>query len=304
MKKGFSMHYRLSALFLASLLFCFSSLNAQKISCQLQVDYKQIGDAQYELLTNFREDVQSYIRDYQWGDPDLDATITCNINIFVRERIGENRFSAQVFIGSQRPIYNMEQSSAVLRLFDEEWEFTYVKSNPLSHNLQTFNDLASFLDFYMYIALGFDYDTYEPSGGSKWFQKVSDIASLGRASGMKGWDFKNSSYSRSTFIEEILTPKMTQVRRAVYRYHFWGLDSLAANKPRALQHILASLESIGRIRKEVNPRNLYIKAFFEAKYQEIAQLFQGYPDPNVYVKLSTIDPGHQSTYEEYRTKRE
>ncbi len=300
--KGFSM-YRLLGLLISFFLLLPPSLSAQKISCELQVDFKNLGDAQYELLTDFKSDVEDYIRDFTWGDPELDATISCTMTIFIRERIAENRFSAQVFIGSQRPIYNSEQSTAVLRLFDEEWEFTYVRNRPISHNLHSFDDLASFLDFYMYLFLGFDYDTYEPAGGSPWFQKTSEVASLGRATGQKGWDLKNSSYSRSQFIEEILGPKMTQARRAVYRYHFGGLDSLSANKARATENVFRALESLGKIRLEVDSRNLYIKSFFEAKYLEIAQLFEDYHDPNVYVKLSKIDPPHQSTYEEYRAKK-
>jgi hypothetical protein len=68
--------------------------------------------------------------------------------------------------------------------------------------------------------------------------------------------------------------------------------------------MLDGLELIGAARKGADPRNLSMRAFFDAKYQEIGDVFKNYPDPSVFVKLANIDPAHLSTYEEYRTKRE
>lgn len=276
---------------------------SQQLDCTLQADYTSLGTAQYDLLTDFADDVRGYINNNAWGEENFPEKVRCALNIFVKGTPAENRYSAQVFIGSQRTIYNTDQSSAVVRLFDEDWEFTYIKNRPLNRSPHSFNDLTSFLDFYSYVALGYDYDTYEPGGGTPWFQKAADVANLGRASGAKGWELKTSSYSRVQLMDEILSPKFAQARTAVYRYHFSGLDSLSINRSHALANILKALETIGKLRKEVNPRNIYIKSFFEAKYLEIAQLFVDYPDPNIYKKLAIIDPAHQTAYEEYNSKR-
>jgi hypothetical protein len=206
-------------------------------------------------------------------------------------------------VGSQRRIYGTEKSSAVLRLFDETWEFTYVKNRPISHNAYSFNDLASFLDYYIYLILGYDYDSYEEQGGNPYFQRASDVASLGRASGQKGWQQGNSNYSRLSLISELLNPKFVPVRIASYQYHFNGLDSLVTNPARGLANMLAAVEKIGKAKKEVDPRNIVIKMFFDTKSMEIAEKFLDYPDPSVYIRFSAIDPSHQTTYEEYRQKK-
>jgi hypothetical protein len=89
----------------------------------------------------------------------------------------------------------------------------------------------------------------------------------------------------------------------VYRYHFSGLDSIAANKEKALANIAATIEKASAARKILDARNLAVKTFFDTKYLELADVLLDYPDPTIYIKLSRVDPYHQMTYEEYRTKK-
>ena len=112
------------------------------------------------------------------------------------------------------------------------------------------------------------------------------------------------TYSRTQLIDEILNPKFAPVRSAGYIYHFAGLDSMSLNPAKAFARILQALEMIGETSKRVDPRNLVIKSFFDAKYLEIAELFASYPERSIYAKLGVIDPNHRTTYDEYRAKRE
>ena len=104
-------------------------------------------------------------------------------------------------------------------------------------------------------------------------------------------------------IDEILSPVYEPVRSASYAYHFTGLDSLSTAPDKAYRNILQALQTIGIVKKRADPRNLIIKTFFDTKYQEIASTFLAYPDPDIFALLSSIDPAHLKTYEEYRAKR-
>jgi Domain of unknown function (DUF4835) len=274
---------------------------AQEVDCTVQVNTDAVPTTNKDLLNTFAADVRTYLSNYNWGGGDASEKVKCTLNIFVQSVIGENRYSAQVFIGSQRPRFNTNQSTAVVRIFDELWEFTYIKDRPINHNAYSFSDLASFLDFYMYVIMGYDYDTYDWLSGTPLFQKAADIARMGQSSSQKGWQVSTTSYSRSQLIDEILNAKFAPVRGAYWTYHFAGLDSLSTAPARAYQNIIGALESIDRVRKGSDPRNLIIKTFFEAKSLELAEIFKDYPDPSIYVRLSQIDPSHQKTYEEYRT---
>lgn len=287
---------------IAVILLC-NTLQAQDMDCVVKVNYESVPTTNKDLLVNFESDIRDYINSYKWGSDNLDEKIKCTFDINIQSVVGQDRYSAQVFIGSSRPIYNGSQNSAVLRLFDESWEFTYVKGRAINHNTYTFNDLASFLDYYAFLIIGYDYDTYDNLNGTPHFQKAADIVSLARSTGGKGWQPAKSGYSRLQLIEEILNAKFAPVRTASFIYHFCGLDSIAASKERAYKNIVDAIMMIGEVKKTADARNQIIKAFFDTKFKEIAELFVGYADPKMYFDLAAIDPSHQTVYDEYRKKR-
>jgi hypothetical protein len=281
---------------------CVPSLSAQQIDCTVKVNYESVGGAYKDLLQEFETNVRTYLNSQQWGSEQMEEKIHCTFDIFVQGVTGENRYIAQVFIGSQRPIYGANKNTAVARLFDEAWEFTYLKQRPLNHTPHSFNELTSFLDFYIYLILGYDFDTYESLAGNPWFQKASDVASLGRSTSQQGWQPVTSGYSRTQLATELMNPTVSGIRAASYVYHFGGLDSLGVDKAKAFSNIARALDMIGATRKHIDSRNLVFKTFFDTKYLELAEVLQDYPDRSIYQQLSRVDPSHQSTYEEYRKK--
>ena len=292
---------RTMAAALALLALC-TPAQAQQIECTVKVNYQSVGASNKDLLVNFEEDVRTYMNNYQWGPEQIDEKIKLSLDIFIQSATGENKYSAQLFVGSQRMIFGAKKNTAVMRIFDEAWEFSYIKDRPINHSPNNFSDLASVLDFYAYLALGYDYDTYDLMGGTPWFAKASDIASLGRTSSQKGWQQVTTGYSRAQLITDLLTPTVAPIREASYIYHFGGLDSLGANKQKGLANIARAIEKIAVARKTLDPRNLAFKTFFDTKYMELAEMMREYPDRSIYVKLARVDPSHQSTYDEFRTK--
>lgn len=284
--------------FLSLPLLAIAPASGQELDCAVDVNFEAVATTHKDLLVDFQRDVADYLNNHRWGTEVLEEKIRCTLTIFIKNATGENRFSAQVFVGSQRPVFGSDRNSAVLRLFDENWEFTYIRTRPLNHNLLQYDDVASLLDYYAHLTIGHDYDTYGPLAGSPFFRTAADIANLGRSSGTNGWEQKTGSYTRLQIIDEILNPKYEPVRGAIYDYHFRGLDSLAADPGRAYANMLRALETIGGVRKTIGPRDLFVKSFFDAKYLEIAEVFAGYPDRKVYERLAKLDPAHLSTYEE------
>jgi hypothetical protein len=276
---------------------------AQRLQCTIEVNTEAVAATHKDKLVDFAADVRNYLNGYDWGTESLDQPVVCAINVFVNGVRGDNEYTAQVFIGSQRPVFGTRRNSAVVRLFDANWEFTYIRNRPLNRSPYQFEDLTSFLDFYAYLILGYDFDTYGPAEGAPYFQKASDIASLGRTSGRAGWEQKPGSFTRAQLVEEILNPRNAPARRAMFAYHYTGLDSLKINPPQAYRNILAALEIIGAASKASGTRGLFTKSFFDAKHPEIAEIFSSYPDLSVYDKLAAIDESHRSTYEEALKKR-
>src|SRR5258706_3693372 len=139
-------------LIVLSILVAITSVPAQEIECTVTTNVEALtGDAR-ENLNDFIPQVQQYINSYRWTNVDLGGDkIKCSIDIQFKGAPREGHYSVQVFIGSERPIFQSGGSStALVRLKDDSWEFDYLRSTPFNHNDDRFDPLMSFIDFYIY----------------------------------------------------------------------------------------------------------------------------------------------------------
>jgi len=289
---------------IASLIFSLVQLFAQEIECDVAINTQQLPAEARENLNDFAQQVKQYINSYQWTKEGLGGEkIKCSIDISFQGSPKDNHYVAQAFIGSKRQIYKSDHNTAVLRVLDDKWDFDYFRYQPLSHNDFRFDPLLSFLDFYIYLILGCDFDTYGVADGTTYFQKAMEIVNKARGSSGTGWEFSSqSTYQRGQFVDELLNPKFRDLREAVYRYHYKGLDLLYKDPNKAKKNIFSALEKIRKLQKKINQRSLAMRIFFDTKYLEIAETFLDEPDRTIYLKLAKIDPAHQKSYEEYSLK--
>lgn len=210
-----------------------------------------------------------------------------------------HHYVAQAFIGSTRPINKMPKNTAMVRIKDDQWEFDYTRYQSLQHDDYRFDPLTSFLDFYAYVVIGFDQDSYKPEGGTASFEKAMDILNRAKtAPGQpKGWDVNtNSAYSRGEFIDEIVNTKFQDFRTAYYRYHYKGLDYLAQLPDKGKKTILSSLRLIGTLKDRINQTSVLLSTFWETKYAEICETYKGYSDITIADELGRIDQAHADKY--------
>lgn len=287
-------------LFLLLSFLSIQSLLAQEIECKVTVNFEQLPPQNKSDLSDFAEKIQRYINTYKWTNVDLgDEKIQCTLNIFFTSASGNN-YQAQIFIGSQRKIYNSDKSTAVLRIFDDKVEFFYDKNAPLYHDEFRFDPLLSLIDFYMYIVIGYDFDTYEPFGGTEFFEKAFRICTNAQSSRYsRGWQKVTSGYSRFNLIDELLNSKYASFRKMMYDYHYNGLDLFQKQPEDAIATIDSALDVLIKIKSE-NPTSTLVKLFFDAKYMELAEILKHAKNKEaIFKKLVLADPSHQSTYLEY-----
>ena len=167
------------------LIFLTGTSIAQELNARVTVNYEQLNTQSKEKLQTFGRDVQDYLNNNKFaGDGWEGEPINCNFSIFFTSG-DENSYSAQVVITSQRPVYNSENSTLMLLVQDGSWNFNYEQNQTFYFNPRDFDPLFSFLDYYAYVILGFDMDSYVPQGGTEYFNRASEIAIFG----------SNSAYS-------------------------------------------------------------------------------------------------------------
>ena len=302
------MKLRCVAAMTGTLMLAAVNAEAQELNCEVTVNVENIASGQRDYLRTFEADVKKYINNNRYTDEDLGGErIDCSMNVFFLPGSSENRYQAQVVVVSQRPVYNGNEKSGkntqVIRILDEKWDFTYVPNQPMNKDDYRFDPVTSFLDFYAYLIIGLDLETYTELSGARCLQKALNICNLATSTAYSsGWQAAaTGSYSRFGYLDELMNMKNQQFREAFYSYHFDGLDLLATQPQLGLDKILKSIESIAELRKQ-NPRTILVKTFFDSKYLEIADVFLVWPDRGVYDRITTADPQHQGTYDTYRQR--
>ena len=192
------------------------------------------------------------------------------------------------------------QYTTTFRFLDERCAFTYNRSMPFMKNDVRFDPLLSLLDFYAYVILGFDEDSYFPKGGNRYFQKALDVCNK-PMSDRNGWtEGGGGKPTRVQLMQEMLNSRFDDFRQGFWEYYWMGIDSISTSK-NAYKYILSAIEKMYNVKKkEVKAYN--IDLFFEAKATEIAEKFLLYGDKSVYDKLTKFDPAHQRIYEDYKAK--
>ncbi len=158
--------------------------------------------------------------------------------------------------------------------------------------------LTSAIDFYIYVILGVDFDSFDELGGTPYFREAQDIVSLAQSTSSAGWSRSQNRQNRGQLINDLRSTSYEQFRRAIYQYHRQGLDNFLNDPEYGRQQVLESLQNIQKAQRSTS-NNLLFDAFFNAKYREITSIFEdAEPDLRLeaYNLLSNIDQSHLSEY--------
>ncbi len=279
-------------------LFGFLSNSfAQELNVKVTVNFEQLNTASKEKLHNFSEVVSDYLNKNKFAGEDWEGEpIDCSFNIFFTSS-SETNYSAQVVVTSQRPIYKTKHNSLMLLVQDASWSFNYEPNQTISFDPDRFDPLLSFLDYYAFLIIGLDMDSYVSEGGTEYFSKALDIATLGaNSSNPQGWELRTAAYSKKGLVQDLLRSNFAQFRIDFYDYHYNGLDMLEENKKASVDNVKKLIRNLDGIYNEIGRMNVLLKVFFDTKHKEIFSVIKEYPDEETFNLIRKLDPSHLSTY--------
>lgn len=287
-------------LFLAFLFVLGSSASAQELECRVSVDFRNLGGTEFTFLSDLREQIEQYLNGRAWTEDRFEnlERIECNVAITFVEAQGLDRFVAQLAVGASRPIYATRQNTRVFQIVDTNWEFQYNRGQPLIYDPNRYDALASMLDFYALLILGYDYDTFSELGGTPFFERAREISELAQAQGGTGWVSIGDDQTRTTLVRQLLDPRYEPLRRAYFLYHLGTLDRFTRGYEKAWQTGFSAIEGIYELFLEVS-RRYATDVFFATKSGEIADLFAEADDVRnqLYAMLIEMDPARSSDYD-------
>lgn len=275
--------------------------SAQELDCGVQIDDSQIeGQSELSFLDDLEQKMQEYLNTRSWTDDQFlrHERIACSMQVVLLESISLSEFRARLIVTVRRPIYGTSQSSVVARINDPEWRFEHNRGASLQHDLDRYDPLTSVLDFYAYLILGYDYDTFSELGGTPYFEEARSVADRAEGNGDPGWSSVGTTQNRVQLLSDLLNQRHEPLREVYYQYHRKGLDRFVSETEQARNSVLEALNILQKLNRQVS-RSFALNVFFQTKFEEMTALFSGSDvESQAHGLLVQMDPSHSSQYDQ------
>ncbi len=276
----------LKKIFLSIFLLCFYFLKAQELNCNLVVNAQQTGNENVQVFKTLEKQLSDFVNNTTWTNKEFEPfeRIDCSMVITIIDYDSDS-FQATIQIQSARPVHNSNYSTPVYNFNDRDFNFKYLEYQNLNFNSKQFeSNLISVIAFHAYIILGMDADTFELNGGQNYFDIARDIANYSQIGNIEGWQpARGGDQSRRALIDQIISKTYSEFRTVLYDYHRNGLDIMSGDIKEAKNSIASTLLNFDNLYKR-RPNSFVSRVFFDAKVDEITDIFSGGPS----VKISDL----------------
>lgn len=287
---------------LAVLLFClgFSGF-AQELNCTVVVNAQQTGNENFPIFKTLEKQLNEFVNNTKWTNKNFtpQERVDCSMFINVSNYSGES-FQASLQVQSSRPVYGSSFTTPVYNFNDGDFNFRYLEFQNLIYNPTQFeSNLISVLAFHINMILGLDADSFEPNGGADYYKQAQIITNFSQQGNFSGWKVEDGLQSRFALIDNILSPTFKEYRDVVYSYHREGLDVMSENIKIGKEQIATSLKAFETMNRR-RPNSFLLRTFFDAKADEIEQIFSDGPNVNIASLKETLQkvaPMHSSKWQ-------
>ena len=274
---------------------------SQELTCTVVVNAQQTGNENFPIFKTLEKQLNEFINNTKWTSKTFAAQerINCSMFINISSYSGES-FQASLQVQSSRPVYGSSFSTPIYNFNDGDFSFRYLEFQNLIFNPNQFeSNLISVLAFHIYIILGLDADSFAPNGGAEYFKQAQIITNYSQQGNFKGWKVEDGLQSRFALIDNILSPTFKEYRDVIYKYHRNGLDVMSNNVKAGKEEIVTALNQF-KVMNSRRPNSFLLRSFFDAKAEEIEQIFSGGPNVNIASVKSTLQrvaPMHSSKWQ-------
>lgn len=264
-------------------LFVFSMpLFPQRVEADVTLTLELLPLEKQQKLQNFADKIERYINEYDWTGEEFDQPLMITINLQLQESSSsfEDRYSGIFMISN----------NSDMQYYDKYWRFPYAPDMSLEHG-GVYHPFTGFIDFYIYIILGGEYDKLGLKSGAPYYEKARQIAEQAAfdAQFSTGWK------ERSDLITMFRGTENEKFREMKDRYYL-GLSYLDDDNEMAKKYCLEAIDLLEDVFDE-NPEHKDAINFVKAHHLEIIELVKG--NAAAIGKMIRIDPDRRETYQKY-----
>jgi len=285
-------------------LLCSVTIStAQEFNCSCTVNAPALQKNDPKVIKDLEQRIDDFFNKNVWTNDrfEQEERINCNVALNITSEGDNNDFTADLIISTTRPIFNSNYESPAFSIQDRNVAFVFQEFQPLVFSENNFIDnLSSILQYYGYIMLAMDYDSFSPYGGEKYIAEAQNVVNaVPQQLQSASWGLiTDNNINRVTLVESLLSARIRTLRKAYYDYHRLGLDVMAEDADGGRQTILNSLGVFKEVSAKIQD-NPYIRVFASTKTSEVISVFS-IANRNqklaAYDAMVKIDPANASVY--------
>ncbi len=297
--------YLIAALFVA--IFAQSAA-AQELEIRIQVSHSQLQGVDNSKYENMQKALNEFVTNQIWTNNvfKTEERIKCNMLLNITKEVYSDEFQGTLQVVSSRPVYGTGYDSPMLNILDKNIQFKYADGETLIFNENSHDELTSLIAYYVYIIIGFDYDSFGKMGGTPYFEKAQKIVNNAQGSNYAGWkSFETNKRNRYWLAENLMNSIYAPIREYIYKYHRLGLDLMGTRLADGCASIAEGMNDLLKVHRQKSDSYL-MSIFFDAKADEIVNIFSNSSDQaqqnKVYNFLKEIDASNLSKYDKIKKK--
>ncbi len=251
-----------------------ASATAQELNCRVEVNSDKITGTNKSVFTTLQEAITSYMNDTKFTAAQYSPIekIECTLFFTIKEYDGD-KMTGDIQVQATRPAYNASYTTNLINFRDSKVEFTYSEGEPLTFNETNMeSQLTAILNFYAYLIIAIDTDSFAPRGGEAAWDRVKTIVQQAQSSGETGWRAFDDNKNRAAVLGAYTDPSTQQLRDMVYKYHREGIDQMSVSPDKGRAAITESLETLKNI-YNVAPMSVGLSMFRDSKLDELVNVY-------------------------------
>ncbi len=290
-------------------LMCCAEAPAQELNCSVEVNSEQVEGTYKQVFQTLQQAVSEYMNTTVFSNAQFSGNekIECRMYFTIKEYSEDGNASGDLQVQCIRPVYNSSYTTTLINFKDAKVDFTYRENEPLVFSLShQESQLTAILNFYAYLFLAMDFDSFSPRGGEAYWERLKTIVQMAQSSGETGWKAFEDNKNRSAVLSAYTDAATESIRDLTYTYHRRGLDEMSVSPDKGRSTITTSLSTVAEIAK-VAPMSVALSMFKDAKLDELVNLYSKAPSDErtkVYNLLEPIYPTEQSRLEEIKKGKE
>ena len=266
-----------------TLLFLLSPLFAQFGDIEVSMDSRQLKEIGRSITTEIPEQLRLFFTTTPWDEEYSDLEIPLTIQVIFEgtsERGGERLYSIQCSFSNR-----LDQ-----RYFAKGIQFPYSMGQGITYSPVIFEPLSSTMEYYGYVVLAAEADTYDQYGGTRFYERARELAHEGeRSQYPRGWN------ERIELVDQLTKNRgLRLVRFFFYDVEAFLQDGDLEGADESLAKMIENLE----LTFSLFPREYYTMIFLNGHTHEFCEFpFQLKNKEKLLNLLIEIDPANKETYQ-------